>query len=149
MKLKEREGKIAVYITGEVEKPGVYYMNAGTRIVDLIDECGGLKKDACLDDVNLAQILEDSDKIDIPKISSDIEEADTTESSSGTSSGKVNINTASKEELKSLNGIGDTLAQNIIDYRNTTKFESIEDIQNVNGIGESKYESIKDYICVE
>lgn len=140
-----------MYITGEVNKPGVYYVENNSRIVDLLEVCGGTNSNADLSDINLAQKLEDSDKIDIPskKSNNDSLEEDDSEDNGILSSGKVNINTASKDELKSLNGIGDTLAQNIIDYRTKNPFDDIEDILNVNGIGESKYEKIKEYICVE
>ena len=61
---------------------------------------------------------------------------------------KVNINTATKDELSTLQGIGESKANNIIEYRNNTKFTSIEDIKNVNGIGDSIFEKIKDNIEV-
>lgn len=147
--LNEKEGKIAVYITGEVLNPGVYYVDSGSRIVDILEECGGAKETADLEEINLAQLLEDSDKIDIPKKVEQSDEENEVEEESSSSQTKVNINTASKDELKTLKGIGDTLAQNIIDYRKESKFEEIEDILNVNGIGESKYEAIKEYICVD
>ena len=61
---------------------------------------------------------------------------------------KININTATKDELTSLNGIGEATANKIINYRNKNKFKEIEDIMNVPGIGEAKFNNIKDYICV-
>ena len=66
------------------------------------------------------------------------------------SSGKVNINTATAQEIsENLDGIGDTIAQRIVEYREQNgDFENIEEIKNVSGIGESKYENIKDAICV-
>ena len=144
--LNSNEGKIAVYITGEVNNPGVYYVDNNSRIIDLLEECGGVTSNSDLSDINLAQKLEDSDKIDIPTKIDKYVQMDETEVSNNVDSDKININTASKDELMSLNGIGDTLAQNIIDYRNKNSFESIEDILNVNGIGQSKYEKIKEYI---
>lgn len=141
------EDKIAVYIAGEVKNPGVYYIDENLRLNDLIKECGGLTDKADLSDINLAEKLNDSDKIEIPALSNDDNEVSYDDIQE--SSGLININTATKDELKTLNGIGDTLANNIIEYRKNNEFETIEDILNVNGIGESKYESIKEYICVK
>lgn len=142
------ENEIAVYITGEVKQPGVYYIESGLRLNDLIEVCGGLTDKADLSDINLAEKLNDSDKIDIPSIIAEKDEMNSI-SDIDNNNDLININTASKEELKTLNGIGDTLANNIIEYRNNCKFDTIEDILNVNGIGESKYDGIKEYICVD
>ena len=142
------EDEIAVYITGEVKQPGVYYIESGLRLNDLIEVCGGLTDKADLSDINLAEKLNDSDKIDIPSIIAEKDEMNSI-SDIEDNNDLININTASKEELKTLNGIGDTLANNIIEYRNNCKFDTIEDILNVNGIGESKYDGIKEYICVD
>ena len=100
-----------------------------------------------MSEINLAEKLNDSDKIDIPKIAIEEEnEEDNIENNDDND--LININKASKDELKTLNGIGDTLADNIIEYRKNNKFNTIEDILEVNGIGESKFENIKEYICV-
>ena len=64
------------------------------------------------------------------------------------SSGKININTASKEELKQLDGIGDVMADRIIEYRMSSSFKSKEDIMSVKGIGSGTYEKIKEDITV-
>ena len=145
--LVKKEGLIAIYITGEVNNPGVYYIEEGMRLNDIVELCGGFKDTADLSEMNLAEKLNDSDKIFIPKIVSDnYEEINLEEKNDD--SGKININTANKTQLKELDGIGDTLADNIIKYRNNSKFKSIEDILNVDGIGQAKYEKIKEYICI-
>lgn len=144
----KKEGLIAVYITGEVNNPGVYYIDEGMRLNDIVDLCGGFKDTADLTEINLAEKLNDSDKIYIPKIvKENYEEIDVKENNN-TASGKVNINTANKAELKELDGIGDTLADNIIKYRDKSKFKSIEDVLNVDGIGQAKFDKIKEYICI-
>lgn len=147
LEIDDRDNKIAVYITGEVVNPGVYYIDENLRLDDLVKECGGLTSQADLSEINLAEKLNDSDKIDIPKIAIEEEnEEDNIENNDDND--LININKASKDELKTLNGIGDTLADNIIEYRKNNKFNTIEDIREVNGIGESKFENIKEYICV-
>ena len=145
--LVKKEELIAIYITGEVNNPGVYYIEEGMRLNDIVELCGGFKDTADLSEINLAEKLNDSDKIFIPKIVSDNYEETNLEENND-DSGKVNINTANKTQLKELDGIGDTLADNIIKYRNNNKFKSIEDILNVDGIGQAKYEKIKEYICI-
>ena len=147
LEIDDRDNKIAVYITGEVVNPGVYYIDENLRLDDLVKECGGLTSQANLSEINLAEKLNDSDKIDIHKIAIEEEnEEDNIENNDDND--LININKASKDELKTLNGIGDTLADNIIEYRKNNKFNTIEDILEVNGIGESKFENIKEYICV-
>ena len=149
IEVNKYENKIAVYITGEVNSPGVYYVDSEYRLNDLVNLCGGLTENADVTDINLAEKLNDSDKIDIPKKTKNVYESTDNDEISDENNGLININKASKEELKSLNGIGETLANNIIEYRKNTKFEIVEDILNVNGIGNSKYEAIKEYICVK
>lgn len=143
-----KKGLIAVYITGEVNNPGVYYIDDGMRLNDIVELCGGFKDTADLSEVNLAEKLNDSDKIYIPKLVNESNEEIDLEENSNNDYGKININTANKTQLKELEGIGDTLADNIIKYRNKTKFKNIEDILNVEGIGQAKYEKIKEYICI-
>ena len=165
---KELEVKqeIIIYITGEVNKEGVYSLPEGTRIADAIEQAEGLTEDAYTEDINLAYVLEDGMKIKIPnknEIHNQVETQVTNEDSSYTStesgisieqtqkktSQKVNINTATQEELETLTGIGPSIASKIVQYRKENgNFKTVEDIKNVSGIGESKFESIKDYVCV-
>ena len=129
------ETVIAIHITGEVKKPGLLYLKAGSRIADAIKEAGGATKNADLDRVNLAYVLSDGQKIYIPNKNEKEE--------------KMNINTAEQTELETLPGIGPSLAQRIIEYRETNgDFKKIEDLQNVKGIGNSKYSNIKDSVCI-
>lgn len=151
--IENKDGKIGVYISGEIKNEGVYYLNKDSRIVSLIDIAGGLTPNADISKINPAQKLNDSDKIIIPakkEESSDIEEASEEVDIENVSSmdSKVNINTATKAELTSLNGIGDATAEKIINYRKTNPFKEIEDLLNVPGIGKSKFENIKDDICI-
>ena len=141
---------IFVDIGGAVMKPGVYQVTKDTRLYEVIDMAGGLKEDADMDSVNRASFVEDCQKIVIPvKGSSEYSGADTSAVSASpgiTAEGLVNINTATLDELKTLNGIGDVIAERIIEYRSSNAFKSKEDVMSVNGIGKAVYEKIKDHI---
>ncbi len=141
---------VFVDISGAVEKPGVYEVSEGTRLFEVIEMAGGLSEDADPDNVNQASFVEDGQKIIIPLKGSDAESGllpGNTEYT-GETSGLININTAAVDELKTLNGIGDTMAQRIIEYRSQRSFKSKEDIMSVDGIGNKTYEKIKDHITV-
>ncbi len=140
------EGKfIVVDICGEVKNPGVIQLSVGSRVVDAVDLAGGLLETADRRQVNLARILNDGEQVYIPKVG----EETNLSSTSGSQPGKININTASEEELKSLNGVGDALAKRIVEYREKNGFfKDIHEITNVSGIGEKKFENMKEQICV-
>lgn len=140
--------EIFVHISGQVHNPGIVKLEPGARVIDAVNLAGGLKKEADLDKINLAKRLEDEEKIYIPKVGEDIEVDMTDFQSAFGEVGKVNINTCSKEELLSLPGIGEVIADRIIKYREGNPFKRIEDIMNVSGIGEKKFEGIKDMITV-
>lgn len=143
---------IGVYVTGEIVNPGVYYLNEGSRLYQLIDIAGGLSDTADINKLNLAQSLKDSDKIDIPKKENKSEEEisnNNNERDLDLYNNKVNINVATKEELMGLSGIGASTADKIIKYREKNAFTYIEDIMDVPGIGESKFNNIKDSISVD
>jgi competence protein ComEA len=141
----QNSGKIAVYITGEIKNPGVYYISKNSRLNNILDIAGGLTELADIDKLNLAQKLLDSDKIIIAKKTENHNEENT--SFEEESSDKININKADLSELTKLSGIGETTASKIIQYRKNNTFNQIEDIMNVPGIGENKFNMIKDDIC--
>lgn len=203
---KETSGKdiIMVEVKGEVANPGVYTLKEDTIINELINQAGGLTKDAYTDNINLSKKLKDEMVVIIYKKSdfgkkvaskvvsqtskvtsttksnitsdtcgtstSDItactdnkksvievneNSSDTTSSSdvksniSTSSASKiVNINTATLSELMTLNGIGESKAKKIIEYREKNKFVTPQDITKVSGIGNSTYENIKEHITV-
>ena len=163
----EKEEEIIIYIAGEVNKEGVYSLPEGSRIADAIEQAEGLTEDAYTEDINLAYKLEDGMKIKIPNKSEtqkQLEEQNaniedsyiTTESGASIqetqtkTSQKVNINTASQQELETLTGVGPSIASKIVEYRKQNGlFKTIEDIKNVSGIGDNKFESFKDEICVK
>jgi len=130
-------GMLTVYVTGAVQSPGVYKLPEGSRIADAVNAAGGMAPGAEQEGINLAATLNDGDQINVPGIVN----------TSHVNAGRVNINTATLEELDSLPGIGPTTAQSIIDYRlKYGLFQSIEDIQKVPGIGPVTYDRIKDFI---
>ena len=142
-------------ITGEVKNQGVIELEEGDRIADAIEKAGGQTEQASLKNVNLAYQLEDGQKIYIPNVN-DNETEIIDDGASGvvddTTANQtvVNINKADETELQSLNGIGESLATSIVQYRKENgKFETIEDLKNVPGIGDSKFENIKEYIKVK
>lgn len=154
--------KIVIHITGAICNEGIYELEENSRIVDAVKMAGGLKEEADLKQINLAYVLEDGMKINIPsKNDNSNENINNTEnyitkeklnSSNNTNSAKtskININSATQTELETLPGIGPSTALKIINYRKEKgKFNKIEDIKNVNGIGESKFNKIKEFIKI-
>lgn len=118
-------------------------------VIDAVNLAGGLKNNADSDRINLARKLTDEEKIYIPKIGEDELPDEVSNLGSSYNSGKVNINSCSKEELVSLPGIGSVLADRILEYRKQHRFEAIEDIMNVSGIGDKKFDNIKELIIIK
>ncbi|MGL4875796.1 MAG: helix-hairpin-helix domain-containing protein [Clostridium sp.] len=150
------QSEIVVDIKGEVKKPGVYTLKNGSIIEDLIKEAGGITKDGTLQNINRAQVLKPNEAIVVDNknnIGKNDEVANNNlnepKQEQGKKGGLININTASIEELDSINGIGKAKAEAIISYREEKGgFKSIEEIQNVSGIGKATFEKLKDSICV-
>lgn len=158
----EKNENIIVHVSGAVNKEGIVELKNNSRIIDAIDKAGGLRDEADIRNINLAYIIEDGMKIHIPskeeKESTIIAEGNTDSEivkqsnvikSDNNKKSKININTATKTDLETLPGIGESTALKIIEYRKEKgKFKLIEDIKQVNGIGDSKFNKIKELITV-
>lgn len=147
----EADRKIKVHVAGSVVKPGLYEFREGMRVADAIKVAGGETQNAAVDRLNLAEKLKDGQKITVPQKCADNSLADSLslDHSVDISGGsrKVNINTATSEELESLPGIGPALASRIIKFRREKGcFSSISALKNVPGIGQRKFESLKDLV---
>jgi competence protein ComEA len=143
---------VTVYVSGAVIHPDVYTLPEGSRVKEAVEAAGGFAAQADRDRINLAQLLHDEEQVYVPRIGEESPPLATpvTRGSTSTSSGgRVNINTATAAELESLPSIGPVYAQRIIEYReHDGPFQQIEDIQQVRGIGEATFEKIKDLITV-
>lgn len=161
---KEEEKKeILVHVAGAVEQPGLYQLDSGARVNDALVAAGGLSASADRDwfeqTVNLAQKLNDGVKLYIPEkgeYQSDPGSAKSYDPGSSKvagqqtsifaeTEGKISLNNASLEQLKTLPGIGAVYAQKIIDNR---PFTSIDQVKNIEGIGDKTFEKIKDQLCL-
>ena len=147
---------ITVFISGEVNNPGVVTIESEKRLSDAIDVLGGITESADLNKINLAMKLKDESHYIIPKLgennefySNNIFESNT-QSSTNIQSNLININNANAAQLDTLPGIGEATANKIINHREENGlFKSIEEIKKVNGIGDKKYEEIKNLISIE
>lgn len=153
----KEKNKIILHITGEVNSPGIIEIEEGSRLANAIEAAGGLTENADINKINLAYVVKDGQKINIPNVNSVDTSSYITEDIGeniiiediNSNTNLVNINTATQTELETLTGIGPSTALKIIKYREENgKFTTIEDIKNVPGIGDSKFESIKEEICV-
>ena len=146
-----QETVIFVDIKGEVKNPGVYQMKVGDRVKDALDAAGGLTDEADSQKVNLAKRLEDQMAIVVPKVGEEAEEIPAgATSKEEAKDGKVNINTATVEELKTLKGVGEKKAGAIIEYRKKNgSFQTKEDLMKVRGIGKKLFESFQERIVTQ
>ncbi len=151
------QSKIMVTVKGEVQIKGKMYFYEGDTILDLLNASGltdytnasSLKLDEALKDGYTYDIsFNEGKEITIKNNSTTPSEIINASKEISNTDSRVNINTASMEMLKTLEGIGDAKAQAIITYRTKTKFETIDDITKVSGITDSIYDKIKDYITV-
>ena len=145
---------IKIHIAGQIKYPGLIELEKGKRIYDAIEKAGGVTENACLNQVNLAYILEDAQKIYIPSKEESEKEYIIVENSFQNSNESkelsIDINKASKEDFEKIPGIGPAMAEKIVNYRKENgKFKVIEDLKNVSGIGDKKFESIQRYICIK
>lgn len=175
--IKEKEENtenISVDIKGEIINPGIYYMKPSTRVIDVIDKAGGLTENADTSVINLSKkvtdemviivyskeqvkkfeetktkeelVQEKCKKVDENSLEND---ACITSKNTEVASGKININTAPKEVLMTISGIGESKAEDIINYREANgAFKTKEEIKNVPGIGDSIYSKIEETITV-
>ena len=154
---EEIPAEIFVDVCGAVANPGVYEMDADSRVFQVIEAAGGFLPEAASASVNQVQPVSDGQQIYVPT-QEEVEEGTTpaaiqqteTAGDSDTAGGVVNINTADADTLKSLSGIGDAKAQAILAYREEYgSFSTIEEIMQVPGIKESTFSAIKDKITVK
>ncbi len=166
-----KAGRIFIHVCGEVAAPGVYDLEEGSRIYQAVDMAGGFTEDAARDFLNMAESLEDGMKIQVPNRKEagewDSRKAVTYPESAGrpeekatadaggaqernnAGTAKVNLNTAPKEQLMTLKGVGEARAEAIIAYRQEFgPFTRIEDIMEVSGIKEAAFQKIKEDITV-
>ena len=144
----ETDDTIYVSVMGEVVSPGVYILPENSRVFELINEAGGITKDADLSGINMVLKLTDGMQLYVPGISSS--ENSVQAGSSFNTPALININTATLEELSTLTGIGATRAKAIIDYREKNgPFNTKEDLMLVNGIKQGIYDGLKDEICTQ
>ena len=146
-----QETVIFVDIKGAVKNPGVYQMKVGDRVKDALEAAGGLTAEADSQKVNLAKRIEDQMVIVVPKVGEEAEEIPAgATSKEEAKEGKVNINTATVEELKTLKGVGEKKAEAIIEYRKKNgSFQTKEDLMKVRGIGKKLFESFQERIVTQ
>lgn len=146
--LDSQEKGIYVYVCGQIVSPGVYVLPQGSRICDLFELAGGFTQIAATDYWNQARLLTDGEMIYVPTVEEVKERPLENNTATDTDdSDKVNINTASKEELMTLPGIGEARALAIIAYRKENgPFTSVEELKEVEGIKDGVFSKMKDYI---
>ena len=153
---------VTVYVSGEVLRPGMYEVPAGSRALEAIEKAGGMTTNANVNKVNLARKCKDGLQINVPALTKkqlqekagqnyskrSLREQAGSAQKEQVNTVIVNLNTADINELESLPGVGQATAQKIIDYREKQHFSKIEDIMNVKGIGKEKFAKMKEFLEV-
>ena len=133
---------IYVHVLGAVLSPGLYELRDGDRIVDAVAAAGGFAEGADQTQLNLARVLSDGEQLQVPLLGELAPAGDE-------QSGKVNLNTATLEQLETLPRVGPALAQRILDWRESNgRFSAIEDLMSVTGIGDKTFEGMRELVTV-
>lgn len=131
---------IHVHVAGEVVRPGLYRAAAGSRVADLIDAAGGPTAAGDVDRLNLAAVLADGERIEVPGVGQPF----TPPAGSGDGLSAVDVNRASAVELEELPGIGPALAAAIVEHRSRAgDFDSVDDLVDVPGIGPATVDRLR------
>ncbi len=151
---------VTVYVSGHVNTPGLVELPAGSRVAGAVDRAGGMTAEADQNALNLARVLNDGEHIIVPAPGDDLPTPDPSLSDpslsdpslsepSSSEGGLVSLNGASAADLETLPGIGPTLAQRIIDWRDTNgQFSSIEELMEVSGIGPATFAELRDRVTL-
>lgn len=155
---------LVIYVSGEVTAPGVYTLPVGSRVADAVTASGGFTEEADREGINLAARLSDEQHISIPKVGEVVQASTTTPTvvsqadkdvpgdtatPPSAPTGKVNINTASAEELEALPGIGEVLSKRIVADREANgPFKVVDDLMRVPGIKEGLMSQLRDLVTV-
>jgi competence protein ComEA len=143
---------VVVDVAGWVHHPGVYDMRQGDRVIDALQAAGGAKPGANLTSINLAALLSDAQQILVTRLGahgSGAGDGSAGAGAAGAPGTKININTATLDQLETLSGIGEVLGQRVIDYREQHgPFHSVDDLLNVSGIGPSHLADMKESVTV-
>lgn len=131
--------RVMVYISGGINRPGIYEVQTGLRVLDVVNLAGGVTPNADANRINMAQVVKDGLHVSVPVVIAGSQ----SDSPSGSNNEKISINKASKSELDKLPGIGPAMAERIIEYRQANgAFKDLEELKKVPGIGETKYKKL-------
>jgi competence protein ComEA len=146
----EGGGRVVIDVAGAVRKPGVYRLSSSQRVEDALDRAGGPTHRADLSQLNRAAKLEDGRQILVPtRASRRASAASAASPSSATPAQPVNLNTATLEELDTLDGVGPATAQKILDFRTEHGgFGSVDELDQIPGIGEKRLAALRDHVRV-
>jgi len=148
-----QESTVRVHVNGQVQRPGVYTLPQGARGVDAIQAAGGISKGASLSELNLASVLQDGERLVVPRMeaarpvsspsASSKSRRDSAQPRRAAATRVVSLNRATLEELDSLPGIGRGLAEEILRYRTQKgRFRTLDELKEVSGIGERRFERL-------
>lgn len=146
-----------VYISGAVHQPGLYQVDPKSRVQEVLPLAGGVTPEADLNRINLAKVVKDGMQINVPEQKNKsstsktaLKEAKSNQSATEKIKGPLSLNRATAQELDRLPGIGSTLAQRIVEYRNEKgQFQNLEQLKEVQGMSNSKIEKLRSYLVVE
>jgi competence protein ComEA len=138
-----------VHVAGWVRNPGVYELQVGERVIDAIDRAGGPRQGADLNALNLAALVVDAQQVLVPRRAAMPLGTGGLGPSPAGAGQKINLNLATAEDLETLPGIGEVLAQRILEHRESNgPFTSVDQLLEVSGIGEARLEDIRDEVTV-